>query len=452
VRHAFPSRGLPFGLVRQRLSTGEHFGAVVDVATGIPPQMPLLFSFECRTQGGSDKLYSRLRRVAELYSWCRLIGEYDLDALLIGGGIPTSADLRTALRHCDSDEVLTSARSTLSIAGRRNDAVASHSRHEIRRPHLWNERAAAWHDFLDWVANPGHWKAGTRVGETYESIERRFRVRSEIADALSRRAAIQEPNQRDPISGDEHLAIVEAIGPKNGSFAHSPFRGDSAARNWLMYQVARWGGCRIGEILKLTGSDLPTRESAGQRLVRELRGDPRYLRVVRRPDDFDDPREREARVKRESHDVWLPDDLAEDLVRFWDELGPNGRGTRAIKTQYLFVSTRPGRAPLSQSAAEKIIIKIGDAAADVFEAQHPGAPHTLHRLSWHRLRHRRACELLLHFFPDGRVTDRSKLDFLDHFGWARWSSARPYIERLDRREGDLVLADIRQHLVQHSDN
>jgi integrase len=278
--------------------------------------------------------------------------------------------------------------------------------------------------FLLWAINPSAWSSReppSTPAARQVRADRRTELEAFFADATS-----PEPRSVSfkPLTSEELVAVERAIGPDARGVYPSVFRRELAERNWLLYEVHRWGGLRRGEVLTLFVIDLPSAASASN-----------VIQVVRRPDDPAEVRGRYApNVKREGRGVPLPGTLVDELRRY------GSAGRRGTTTPYLFVADS-GR-PLSVARAHRVVKQIGEAAASRFEAAHPGVPHTLRQLSWHRLRHTRAEELLDEFLPESPAAPvpGGESAFLDLFGWATRDSATPYIRRRLGQRADRRLA------------
>jgi hypothetical protein len=397
---------IAFVVHRHRTPLGEHLPLLVDAFTGMPPVLPLRFALYQRDQGSSSRLLQLLRRIGDLYDWATNAEGIDLDGQFRAGKGIRVDQIARALQEL---ELPSSPGAQISP-----------------RPRLRNARCSAWTEFLRFVYRPSLWRTGLSVVESHALRHESERDLGVLVAELNReRQFVADSTPHTALSGEELDAIDEVLDP---SHSGNPFAQDMALRNRVLYDIARYGGLRVGELLKLQVSDAPLPEGTGDRLVRKLRGDPRSVLVVRRPDDLEDSRAYEPSVKRRDREVSLPDDVVDELLEYT-------RSTRQTrKTSYLFC-TDDHRHPLSQSRANKIIRSLGAAASLAFQAKHgPSSSNSLVSLTWHRLRHTRALELVNVFFPDLDFDPRSEKSireqnaFLQFFGWSDPVSARPYIE------------------------
>lgn len=416
-----------YGLVKLITEEGERFPVLIDRGTGIPVRLVLRYSFEERCRGGAARIEDRVRRIGELYQWCRSQG-YDLDALLLRGARMSIQHVCRALYDVQQwpEQILANAPES------RRGQLST-----ICSPGLHNRRITAWLSFMGFCSVPHNWRSGECEETREERRERRFYL-EEIKGVLdSRRQPLRECDSHSPLSENEQSAVDLVL----GAAASSPFRKNTRFRNTLMVRTGR-AGLRIGEVLKIKLCDLPQEPGLGTKILYAAIGEPQILKVVRRPDDPDDPRRRESRVKRGDREVEISDELAADLRKYAKQRGANAG-------PYLFVSTSNPSRPLTQSRVEKIIKQIATAAAKTYEELHPDEPHTLNALCWHRFRTSRAIQLYPEFFPGGEETESGKREFTEHFGWASMRSARPYLKELRRCKANTRKAQIQEELRQN---
>lgn len=401
-----------------RAPSGERLWLLIDGATGWPPSIALRFALYERDHGSSARLRQLMRRLAELYDWVRHVENDDLESqAYLGEGVRLDQVTR-AIRDLD---VSAADGAQISIRAR-----------------LRNERCWAWGTFLEFLHRPALWRTGTGVRDSHALRDELRQDLALLRDELEKcRVPLPDSKRREGLLPDELEAIESVLIPES---VFCPFRTDTLQRNSAMYRYARWGGVRLGELLKAKCEDLPRSEEPGDRFVRTLQGLPQHVRVMRRPDDPDDPREREPSVKRHDREVELPEQTIESLLQYATSSAPRR------KSQYLFLTDNFAR-PLSQSRSDKIIRQLGAAAARAYADAHgEHARHSLLKLTWHRLRHTRVLELLPVFFPDMEFDPRSEysrhqLDsFLHYFGWAHPDSAYPYIQTLIAAAGHKKLA------------
>lgn len=372
-----------------------------------------------------------MRGIADLYEWFDKVAGLSLDSYLMGGNVVSIEWLERALTDANSlPAMLVPSRLRRNVEDGRSDRTPN--------PRANNLRVRAWKDFLVWALYPKNYRSGTYA--VNDSDGRAFRREARLDLELF----LAECRQREPTTGRrsglpscEAEAIALAIGPcENGFLPSNPFAVDTRLRNWVMYCTARWGGLRRGELLKLKVTDIP------RRIKNPSHGESPYvdyaIRVVRRPDDPDDPRvARRPSVKRGDRSVILPETLLEDLHSYMDQ-----RDKAGVTSDYLFVS-ESGQ-PLSVERADDIIKQIGRYGGIAYEQKHPGKSHSLYQLSWHRLRHTRASELLPLFAEAG---PRGLDEFLEYFGWASFESAVPYLRNLHLERAGTKIHHFNQRLA-----
>lgn len=274
---------------------------------------------------------------------------------------------------------------------------------------------------------PRNWATAFLPDSTPKEREARRQARADLEDFFEDQVVPEgRPGRRTAPTDSEIEAIEAAIGPDEcGRFRDSGFAPATRWRNWICYGLARYGGLRRSEVLKLRIEDLPVRHrskaTGGWALTSAV------IEVVRRPDDPADPRaSRPPSVKRHDRPVVLPDSFLHDIWNWIETVRPR-TDSSGRASPYLVVTDRGH--PLSVDRLGEVIEQAAVLAAREFEARHPGAPHTLDRLTWHRLRHRRAQELL----PEYEAAGPTGLDeFREYFGWASMSSAEPYLRDLYR--------------------
>ncbi len=399
---------------------GERFAVLICGHTGVPKRMALRFSFDDRCCGGAARILQRLRRISDLYNWYDSELKCDLDALLLDGRLPRQQDIARALRDLGADRDYFVRKQPARCEVEPTPCSAAQT----------NQRIGAWLSFLRFASIPDNWRSGYNNSDDGSRSERSNYI-YELSEMLAlQRQVMPECDSHKGLSGDELVAIESVL------LALFP---NTRVRNVLIYRLLRFGGVRIGEALKIKAVDLPSIERAGSSALRRLYGEPYAVKIKRRPDDPDDTRTREARVKRGDRCVELPDDLVEDLQAY-----AKVRSQSASVSPYLFISSVDPAKPLSQSRAEKIIKIIGNAAHDYFSVHFPDQRSSLLELCWHRLRTTRAIEMVPHFFPGGVETESAKEEFILQFGWAAMDYAKPYLKELRRARGAQRIRDAQE--------
>lgn len=394
-----------------QLSSGERFAVLTD-ARGIPLQYPLLYSLRDRERGGAARLKTRLRRIQELYRAYAGMG-INLDEAILSGNVDIR-DVESAVYWLEED------------AEGDDESLESDSGEPVSAP-MRNQRISVWSDFMEWALESANWTLCTRLERDRRERDSAMRLRMLLDDL---RLALPVHREVEPLSSRELEVLDDLLAPNaSGEFSLSPFEGAAARRTWVLYQVLRWSGMRLGEALKLRIEDIPPREDDAEKIIREVEGTALSVSIHRRADDLADHRRIEPSVKRFGRSVPMPDAVLELIWEYIDSL--------PTTTPYL-IRTAEGSRALSYSRASKLCFEIRAHAARLFEERYPGDPHTLNNLRWHRLRHTRAIELLPEFFPDRRSDPIGVQRFCEAFGWARLTSAEPYLRLLHRQEGEAL--------------
>lgn len=274
-----------------QLKSGERFAVLVD-ARGIPLQFPLMYSMRDREQGGVARLKLRLRRIQELYRAYAEMGIH-LDEAILSRDVDIR-DVESAVYWLEEDAGGQGA--GLDDEG---DAPVSAS--------MRNQRLAAWADFMEWALESANWTFHSRPERDRAERETATRLRLMLDDMRLRTPIHREV---EPLSSREMEVLDDLLAPNAlGEFELSPFKGDAARRTWVLYQVLRWSGMRLGEALKLRIEDVPSREGEAEQIIREVEGTALGLSIRRRVDDIADHRKIEPAVKRFGRAVPMPDSV-----------------------------------------------------------------------------------------------------------------------------------------------
>lgn len=151
----------------------------------------------------------------------------------------------------------------------------------------------------------------------------------------------------------------------------NPFKPATRLRNWLMWQIARDCGPRIGELLALKLQD-----------VRQLDGE-WVVTFVRRPDDAEDTRIVRPQVKTLARAVPMSPYVTFAYTAYLRE---RGSGRRRRGSPFLFTSTHGSGRPLSVSAAGLVMQELSRAAKNP--------------ITWHLLRHAWATDIARHVLEE----------------------------------------------------
>lgn len=394
-----------------RLEAGELLPIVVD-GDGVPPLLAHMYVLHRRSERlASSTLHKEMLRVAELYdAWPAVTGQ-PLDGFLLDGHFPDRRIIERVFVVASKDSVRSTAQ----------------------------KRCGSWSAFLRWIADEHNWWSVARGSPASQRLAERRSAAESIAARLAQLAgAMQAGEPREVCDLDERdleaLATVAGPGRHSASLDSSIFGEAVRLRNWLLYQLVRQLGLRIGEALalkvtslaRLSRRDMVARQFAAMRKAQTIS-------IERIPDDPDNSRKRVS-VKRSSRTVGIPDALTHLYWRYVDGSPPEGRPE--CDSPFLIVTEKG--APLSQDGAVEVLERMGTAAAQWYRKRWGSDSPALRLLHWHALRHYRAVESLPEFFPDNLDTPSRRAAFLDYFGWASVDSAMPYLRRLSERTGHAI--------------
>lgn len=294
----------PFSVKLLRFRSGERHAAIVD-GRGLLATQPGFYVMRSRRgrekSAGTDEL--RLRAVAVALNWASLRG-IDLQArtesfeLL---GPDEIDDLKDVLR--------------LNLRAAKGAKVKG----TVKPGHFVN-RCHAVRDYIVWHANLALHRirvGDPRLPEARLALDRFVKtIDSDLPSGGS--------GERDPVHEDALQEMLAAIVP--GS-PNNPFRPEHQHRNYALLLLYYETGMRRAEALVLKGEDLV------------LHGAKPSVTVVRRPDDKDDRRKVEPRVKTLGREIPISAELARALD-VWIKRHRNDpkRYPGASKNSYLFLS------------------------------------------------------------------------------------------------------------------
>jgi len=401
-----------FGVLLVVHRNGERVPTLIDHRTGLPPVLALRYALgRARRRGSHATLRAKLNRIAELYEWYDAEG-VDFDAMVMGLNVPLLQDWTGALYVLDYGR-------GERIAGMvMPNAIPGVRTAPVRVPQMHNNRVHSWAAFGRWLARPGKWQTGDPRPLRRAQRAARDAFLDDINEWVEAEyAPIGTTAPRRGFTSLEMEVLLDCVQPDAaGRFPDDAFSPAVAERAWLIFGLAYYAGLRLGEILNLHVDDVPRRSEG----IWEIR-------VERR---FDDPEERRAdapRVKRRGRAPDIPMEFYEDLRRYVDRSRPKVSHPDLLVTvrgepMSYWTGVAAGR-QLREIAARRWAALGGAESVD-------DTPHTLGKFTWHRLRHTRARELLPRFVDPSNRQPGDEQPFLDHFGWARPSSAAPYIWEL----------------------
>jgi integrase len=279
------------------------------------------------------------------YCWADIRG-IDLEERLRSGKLLTKAEISGFCKY------LRAARTESIIGSIGANNREGSGRIPVISPATFNAYIGTVKDFLLWAARefiPNN-SAREQLQRTIESaidrINRSFR---------SRRMSGKKTVDRRGLTRDEVDEIRRIIEP---GLEANPFKRSLQLRNYLIFVLMLETGLRRGELLKLKVRHLP-------------RGAKTTLSVERKPDDIDDPRLNEPRVKTLMREIEISKQLSIALWRYVRECLRKGSNS----DDFLFRSVRDGL-PLNSSGVNWLFSQIVKCL-----------PHLKGRLSPHVMRH-----------------------------------------------------------------
>ena len=372
-----PGEMSPYLVLTVVLESGERLPCLVDRSTWIPVRVGTRWAVRYRRyRVQSSTLESNLRVLDRIYEWAERIGGFDLDDHLTSGSSLNARQIESMVLY-----FRTRGQGTETVVGSDPGALDHH--------------LSIAENFLKWALDSDN-RGGVRA-LTLEELSAQRAHMEQVFRSL--RTGTKQSQRIQPLSDQELASLRRILAPKTEAggdwvFPRGVFYRSAQLRNWLMVETALELGLRRGELLKLRLDSIP-------------RGSDDGLRVLRRPDDPHDSRQREPAVKTAERVVPVSRSLLSLFRAYLVSEPPLGRV--AGKTPYLFV-TGAG-APLSVKASDDIMRAI---------ARHSG----ITPMSWHRLRHtwaERVAEVLAEQ-PNGM----DKLNYLG--GWTNPQSSKRYIQ------------------------
>lgn len=391
----------PFSVKLLRFQSGERYASVVDGSGFLATQPNIygLLSLRERAQSVATN-EKRLRAVCLALNWAAEI-EIDLHARAGTLELLTSfemASLRDALR-----------RSQRVLGGKRTGGTVT-TAHFVDRCH-------AVRDYIAWHAANALQRirlGDSRLAEGRHAIDRFLSMMD--ADLPSAPAG-----EREGVAEDHLQTLLAAVEP--GS-VDNPFQKEHQHRNFALLLLYHETGLRRAEALKLKGEDLV------------LHGNEPYITVVRRPDDPEDPRACEPRVKTHGRPVPISDRLASAL-RTWifEHRSDPARYPGAKRTPYVFVA-RTGR-PLGLRTVNDMY--------DLLRNRLGGLPADL---TGHGKRHAASVRFVETSEELGWSDAETALAMNHHFGWSKNSKqSAVYIKRHTRKKTRQIVDAIQKKSV-----
>jgi len=377
------------------LESGERLPCLVDRATWTPVRVGTRWAVRYRRHRvQSSTLESNLRVLGRIYDWAGRIGGLDLDDHLTSGNSLNARQIESMVLY-----FRTRGQDAETVVGSDPGALDHH--------------LSVAENFLKWALD-----SDNRGGARTLTLDELSAQRAHMEQVFRSLRTGTKPSRRiQPLSEQELASLRRVLAPKTGCgrdwvFPKGVFYRHAQLRNWLIVETGLELGLRRGELLKLRLDSIP-------------RGNDDGLRVLRRPDDPHDSRQREPAVKTAERVVPVSRSLLSLFRAYLVSKPPLGRVTG--KTPYLFV-TGTG-APLSMKAADDIMRTIG---------RHSGVTP----LSWHRLRHTWA-ERMAEVFAE-QANGMDKLVYLG--GWTNPQSPKRYTQNAIARQASEAMRSYHSRL------
>jgi integrase len=352
---------IPLEVVSTVLETGEGLPILVRKDTWEPASLALRWTvYARRHEAAESTLRGNLSALRYLYAWGDQRFDGGLEQRLAIGALEHAeiADLKEYLRQPDSAHV-----------GRSAPAGAE----SPESPAVVGARALAALLFLRWALSPANRNdAGAEPADLENLREQLDTVLGPLAKLAG--GSTEEREVPTPEILDEIEDRIRPLRDASGRFFRplrwhkdNPFAPEARLRNWLMWQMARDCGPRVGELLKVKMADIQT-----------IDGEPVVV-FRRRPDDPEDTRRVRPSVKTLTRPVPVS-----AYVQFAHQayLRESGAGGRRRGSPYLLTTVVGQVRPLSTSGAQLVMQVIARA--------------TGHAITWHDLRHAWATEIARH--------------------------------------------------------
>ena len=340
----------PFRVKTVRLSNGERFPAIKD-KNGVIAYAPALYTVLSlrEREGSSGTIEANLRAVAISLNWAAAV-KIDLQARIESADLLTTfeiASLRTTLRT-NFRKIAADGVKPQSLSKQKPTVVSAGT---------YYNRCHMVLDYLSWHARNAIQMIGTSDPKLPEARRRLEAFERQLV------ADLPKPKSGERTGVDDHIQklFLEAIKPGSPT---NPFQKKHQHRNYplllLYYEIC----IRRAEALKIKGENLI-----------DLDGKYPFVQIIRNPDDPDDPRQTEPRVKTLSREIPISTELA-DALRDWmvDHRTDTERYPGAKRSPYVFVS-RTGK---------PIAVRTVSGMFELLRKRVPGLPNDL---TAHVLRH-----------------------------------------------------------------
>lgn len=317
-------------------SAGERW-AYLEEPECFPAVLPMRWAVTVlRRRKSTSTIEAHMRAVKDLYVWAA------------GYAVPFDPEARLRAGDTIGEKEVMALSSFVRACGRWNvipfgERKQSEARNGgVRDNEHFNAVMARIRNFVLWVLK--------RVEPPLPRSELEAQAARFDAQLLPKRSK----RDRKGLSHEDERELRRLSAPDCGA---NPFHGGVRFRNDLIVRLMLETGLRRGELCKLKVGDFEHRAAASP-LV--------HLRRV--PNDSDDPRVNEPRVKTRPRMIPISDALARDLTIYIKRL--RGR----VKHPFLFVSSR-GAGPISIEAVNYVVAQLRRASPKLRDARL--TPHLL---------------------------------------------------------------------------
>lgn len=377
----------PYSVKLLRFRSGERFPSVVD-GRGLLATQPNIYALTSlrNRENAAGTGEKRLRAITVALNWAALRG-IDLQA---------RTESFEFLSPFEVEDLRDALRTNLRAAkGQKGEAT-------VRSDHYVN-RSNAVRDYLVWHAETALQRVrvgDARLEEARLALDRFVKVMD--ADLPSGKSV-----DKDPVPPDAFTRMLAAAAPGSSD---NPFQPQHRHRNYALLLLYYETGMRRGEALLLKGEDLA------------LHGTQPSVTVVRRPDDEDDPRGAEPRVKTLGRPIPITSHLAQALDTWiMQHRNDAARYPGAKRVPYVFVS-RTGK-PLSLRSVNDMY--------DLLREKVEGLPAGL---TAHANRH----DANTRFSKGGKALGWTDAEIAlarnNHFGWVKGSEQGVHYNKQHARE------------------
>ena len=304
----------PYRVKQGRFESGERFARVVDAAgvVAFDPSVYAVHVLRAR-EVAANTSEAHLRAIVLAMNWAAA-RRIDLRARL------ESVDLLSAEEILDLRDALRRRARTLAPTDMKSSSRRREGKSEIVASATFYNRCHFVAEYLTWQGERSLARMRTSDPRLPVATRRLERFRTLMLENLPKR----RPPQKEGADEAAQATFLEVIRP--GS-PRNPFQKQHQSRNYALLLLYYETGMRRSEALKLKG----------EHLIGFGGGEP-MVRVIRSPDDKDDPRPSEPSVKTLGRDLPISRELAEALLEWMKIRRDPSRYGHARKTGFIFVA------------------------------------------------------------------------------------------------------------------